>query len=71
MAARPVNPLPRRQADQYGLGLIVERVGGEDMRSACFARGLGEQPVAQPRALSPDARRGLAAVPAQRAMRDA
>ena len=56
-------------ADQHGFGLVVERMGGEDMRGFCFARRVGEQAVARRARGSLQAGLRLGSGPTQNAVR--
>ena len=46
-AGEPEQPAAAREAKQHGLGLIVERVRGEDMGKAGARGDLGEQLIAR------------------------
>ena len=69
-AREPGQPAAASEPEQHGLGLIVQRVGRQDMFVAGAHRGLCQQPVACETRGFLQPRLGLLAVPLQRAMRD-
>ena len=68
--AQARQPAAPRQPEQHRLGLIVERVRGEDVPRAGLARRLAEQPIARVARRLLDAGLRLPAGPAQRAVLD-
>ena len=68
MRGKPADAAAARQPDQHGLGLIVERVGGEHMLRAGLARARRRAAGSAP-AAPPPAARSTACVPVQRSVR--
>ena len=67
-AGKPGEPAAARHAHEHGLGLVVERVGGEHMTGVDLARGSRQQLIARgPRGLL-QAGRGLGPDPRQDAV---
>ena len=46
MPARPARPVPRKNVEQHSFDLIVGCVSGDQIASAAFARGCGQEGIA-------------------------